>query len=307
MQAFVKKLRKVPFKNLFKLNNKELPKPSCDTRWNSWYDNASSLKTNKDFICSITKNDKDVALSNDTWTFIDNFVEGFEPVAKLTKALQSSQLTIGDFYLAWLRCKLLLGKKDNPLSKQLLANMETRELALTSNNAFLAAIFFDQRINYRNSPLFNEDQRQTALMHLKNVWKSIQRVSRGEPSNVSVDDPKEGTSGNHDDVLEEFFRSHDESQESSISPSLFDELEDLSRSPRLKLEKGQTILDYWYGQKQAKPELYCLAAIALATPATQESASPTFAQAGFICLSKSLNASRCGLIGSPPVGFSSMS
>lgn len=169
MQAFVKKLRKVSFKNLFKLNNKELPKPSCDTRWNSWYDNASSLKTNKDFICSITKNDKDVALSNDTWTFIDNFVEGFEPVAKLTKALQSSQLTIGDFYLAWLRCKLLLGKKDNPLSKQLLANMETRELASTSNNAFLAAIFFDQRINNRNSPLFNEDQRQTALVSILNV------------------------------------------------------------------------------------------------------------------------------------------
>lgn len=119
-------------------------------------------------------------------------------------------------------------------------------------------------------------------MHLKNVWKSIQRVSRGEPSNVSVDDPKEGTSGNHDDVLEEFFRLHDESRESSISPSLFDQLEDLSRSPRLKLEKGQTILDYWYGQKQAKPELYCLAAIALATPATQVSTERAFSTLAFI-------------------------
>lgn len=166
IQSFIKKLRKIPYKNLFKLNNKELPKLSCDTRWNSWYDNLSSLKSNKEFICSITKNDKDVALNEESWKFIDDFADGFEPMAKLTISLQSSQLTMGDFYLAWLRCKLLLGKKDHPLSEQLLANMESRESALTNNKAFLAALFFDQRINYRNSPLFTENQRQAALVGL---------------------------------------------------------------------------------------------------------------------------------------------
>lgn len=164
MQAFVKKLRKTPYKHMFKLNKMEAPKLSCDTRWNSWYDSAASIKASKEFICSITKNDKEVALTNEQWNFIDSFIDGFEPVAQLTNTLQSSQLTFGDFYLAWVRCKLQLGKKENVLSKQLLKNMEARETALTDNKAFLAAIYFDQRINYRSSPLITDDQRQAALV-----------------------------------------------------------------------------------------------------------------------------------------------
>lgn len=42
--------------------------------------------------------------------------------------------------------------------------MEARETALTDNKAFLAAIYFDQRINYRSSPLITDDQRQAALV-----------------------------------------------------------------------------------------------------------------------------------------------
>ena len=87
-------------------------------------------------------------------------------MSELTVALQSSQLTFGDFYLLWIRCKLLLEKKDNPLSKQLLMNMKNREPALIDNKAFLAAIFLDQRINYRNSPLISDEQRQCALVSM---------------------------------------------------------------------------------------------------------------------------------------------
>lgn len=118
--------------------------------------------------------------------------------------------------------------------------------------------------------------------YLKNIWRSIQRASQHRPSNVSTDDPLEGHSADYEDILEEYFRSHDASQDTSISTSLFDQLEDLSRSPRLKLEQGQSILDYWYGQKQAKPDLYSLAMVALAAPATQVSNERAFSTLAFI-------------------------
>ncbi|XP_065094750.1 uncharacterized protein LOC135715364 [Ochlerotatus camptorhynchus] len=280
-EAFVKKLRKMPYKNLFKLNNKEIPQLSCETRWNSWYYMVLSLKSQKEFICSITKNDKECAIPNETWNFIDNFVVGFEPMSQLTLALQSSQLTFGDFYLLWLRCKLLLEKTDTPLSRQLLTKMKNRESALTDNKAFLAAIYLDQRINYRDTPLISEEQRQCALEHLKQTWRSIQRVAHGGLTNVSMEDPIEGLSSN-DDILESFFRSHEVSHDSNISTCLFDELEDLSRLPRLKLERGQSILDFWYSQKQGKPDMYSLAAVVLSTPATQVSTERAFSTLAFI-------------------------
>lgn len=164
IKMFVKTLRKMPYKNAFKLSSKSKPKLSCDTRWNSEYDMAVSLRNEKEFIIGITKNDKDVALKEEIWKFIEDFVEGFQPVAQLTLSLQSSQITLGDFYLLWVRCKLMLKRNPNPIVSILQRKMVDREAALIKNKAFLSAIYVDQRINYRNSPLMTDEQRAEALV-----------------------------------------------------------------------------------------------------------------------------------------------
>lgn len=164
IKAFVKNLRKMPYKNLLKSDNINKPVLSCDTRWNSAYAMAKSLQDNKQYIANMTKNDKVCHLSESEWDFIEAFVHGFKPMAVLTNALQAEQLTLSDFYILWFRCKLALKKQNDTMSLKLLQNMEKREPSLLNNKAVLAAAYVDQRINYKQSPIFDDDQRAAALV-----------------------------------------------------------------------------------------------------------------------------------------------
>ncbi|KAL9701149.1 hypothetical protein quinque_004590 [Culex quinquefasciatus] len=168
IKAFVKNLRKMPYKNLLKSDNINKPVLSCDTRWNSAYAMAKSLQDNKQYIANMTKNDKVCHLSESEWDFIEAFVHGFKPMAVLTYALQAEQLTLSDFYILWFRCKLALKKQNDTMSLKLLQNMEKREPSLLNNKAVLAAAYVDQRINYKQSPIFDDDQRAAALEKLRN-------------------------------------------------------------------------------------------------------------------------------------------
>lgn len=164
LKTFVKGLRKMPYKQLLKSAKIRKPVLNCETRWNSTYEMARSLLENKVFICNMTKNDKICRLTEKEWEFVENFVRAFKPVATLTSSLQSAQLTLGDFYLLWMRCKLTLELQKDPTSLKLLEHTVKREPMLLENKALLAACFVDQRINYRESPIFKDPQRSIALV-----------------------------------------------------------------------------------------------------------------------------------------------
>lgn len=110
----------------------------------------------------------------------------------------------------------------------------------------------------------------------------MEQAAKGFQNQNAVDDPRGGPSGTADDILEQFLQAHEGSSNSVSGTELFDELEDLSRLPRLKLEKGRTILDYWMSQKATKPDLYSLATLALSIPATQVSVERSFSALALI-------------------------
>lgn len=72
---------------------------------------------------------------------------------------------MGDFYFVWLTCCLELEDVDSPLARNILQAMEKRKSKLFDNNAFLAAIYLDPRINYRGSELITQEQRATAKVN----------------------------------------------------------------------------------------------------------------------------------------------
>lgn len=68
-------------------------------------------------------------------------------------------------YLSWLYCKNLLRTLgDNTYALELLETMGSRESQLFESDVFQAALFMDQRINYRGSSLMTESNKQRAIV-----------------------------------------------------------------------------------------------------------------------------------------------
>lgn len=160
----VKTLRKGPYKRMFKVSQRKLPKLDCVTRWNSTFLMIERLLAEKEFICSLTEGDKEKVIDDGLWEFIAHFCAAYSPVAEATIKLQGSQITFGDFFLIWEKCTYELKNSNNNLSLIVAQKMDERRRKLMDKPLFLAAIYLDQRINFRNSPFISKDEREIAVV-----------------------------------------------------------------------------------------------------------------------------------------------
>lgn len=87
----------------------------------------------------------ELELSDDEWDDIIQLTDGLEPAKIATKLFQHEQLTFGDFYGAWLKCKFDTRKIGTTFARSLVSALEKREKSLLNNDAFVAAILLDPR------------------------------------------------------------------------------------------------------------------------------------------------------------------
>lgn len=164
IRSKVKILRKLPYKRKFEVSGKKKPKLDCVTRWNSTYTMVNSLLEVKAFICSLTEGSDEAIIDNDLWNFIERFTAIFLPISEVTIKLQSSHITFGDFFLIWEKCMFDLRKFEDDMAKTLISKMDNRRVKLMDSPLFLAAIYLDQRINFRNTPFMTKDQKEVAVV-----------------------------------------------------------------------------------------------------------------------------------------------
>lgn len=164
----VKTLRKLPYRKLFSISKRNKPKLDCPTRWNSTYMMVQSIFKEKDFIMALGDGE-DQIIDDDMWDFLKNFYQAFKPVAEATLQLQNPQITFGDFFLIWETCSFNVRRADNEISRVIAEKMDKRCVFLMTNKSFLAALFVDQRINFRNSPFFTDEQRLVAMLNTFHV------------------------------------------------------------------------------------------------------------------------------------------
>ena len=67
------------------------------------------------------------------------------PAKITTNIFQQEQLTAGDFYGAWMKCKAEVAALALTFGDRLVSCMEMRERALFDNDLFRSAIFLDPR------------------------------------------------------------------------------------------------------------------------------------------------------------------
>lgn len=124
------------------------------------------------------------SITPDIWSSLDKYLEILQLCRYLSKTLQKEQLTIGDFYISWMRCRHQVAQIDDPFARRLETCMTNRQAILFENDHFVTAIYLDPRVN---SSLTTE-QMTRAIIHLTVIYKRMVQLKQGqrqESENVS--------------------------------------------------------------------------------------------------------------------------
>ncbi|KAJ6639447.1 hypothetical protein Bhyg_12192, partial [Pseudolycoriella hygida] len=94
----------------------------------------------------------DIELTTDDFHYMQQFTEAFEPVYKLTLALQAEQLAMSDVIIHWYRCKgaLLKLSKGNEFTELLNDAFDRRTKLIMENPLLATAAYVDPRLNHKN-------------------------------------------------------------------------------------------------------------------------------------------------------------
>ncbi|XP_015122339.1 zinc finger BED domain-containing protein 4-like [Diachasma alloeum] len=293
-RATVKALRTPNMKKVLLRSKPNARKPVLDivTRWHSTADMLSSLLELKDFCRKNTKVHKSLELNDKDWQYIEDYLKSLMPAKIATKSLQADQLTPGSFYGIWIECKLETSLVGTNLGNELVKAMEKRENVLMDNDALLASVFLDCRF----MTLLSEEHRSRAITKLEQLWRKLEEqvktsnslqltspVSNNLESGRRAGESTAFSEGFKNDLLRKKL-SESRAKQSSTAPSTSSIrrlLEEFARCPE-DLDPAADILQYWESKRYAMPQLYQLATIAHAAPATQVSVERLFSGLRYI-------------------------
>lgn len=81
----------------------------------------------KDFAKDFLPHNETASWTESIWAKVEMLIESLQPAQEATKMLQAEQLTIGDFYGAWLTCSMKTATISSPLAQALVQSMMKRE------------------------------------------------------------------------------------------------------------------------------------------------------------------------------------
>jgi hypothetical protein len=282
-RSLVRRLRTPTIKNILKAANKKKPVLDNITRWHSTLDMLESLVLVRD-CCSTIPGDP-LYLSENTWTAITEMISSLTPSKILTKILQTEQLTLGDFYYHWMKCYLDTVKIMVPLAQNISMHMETRKAMLMENGTFVSALYLDPRFHV----VLSSEEIRTAVNHINTTWIQLLKVESQslrtepeEPGNLESREDEE-----HIDEMESLLATTERDRRQDRRAgyrqtycNISATLENFSKHPRINYKEN--ILNFWLKKQISDPQLYSLACIILATPATQVSVERLFSSLKFV-------------------------
>lgn len=263
----------------------------CLTRWHSPLDMLERIQYLKPFISNMSSNDSKLnklCLSSLDWVQLDTLCKALLPAKVCTKLLQSEQLTLTDFYGAWLTCKIKTQSLGTSFSNYLAQCLVKREKHIMNNKVLLSAIYMDPR--FKN--MLTQEQSTRAIDHLIKVWVHLKELKHKE---IEFDDSMkiQTIEVDNDSIeasveLEIFLQSKDEESFSSFNSSqgsVTTRIETALKSyyvEQKRLSRKLNILKFWKQMKTTYPELSELAKTIFSVPSTQVSVERLFSGLKFI-------------------------
>ncbi|XP_032830498.1 uncharacterized protein LOC116954144 [Petromyzon marinus] len=283
------------------LRERNLRAPAVDrpARWHSTYGMLEGLLDLEGFCEREAASVPDLVLSHGAWERLRDLLAALKPARAAAESFRSGQLTIGDFYGAWLKCHLDTASVGSEFSHPLACAMKRREKQLLGNDAVVAAVYMDPRYGV----LLTDGESERAQRHLRRAWAAMGprggRASFDTPDERSPEDPGAGAAGTYGecDELERLLQAKesDSHRKPGGRPGADDGADDVAAAlqaldgePRLK--KDANVLVHWEGWRYSKPELFRLSQVALAVPVAHASVERAVSALDFI-----LSPNRCDL------------
>ena len=99
----------------------------------------------KKFIEEMAFANKELTLSETQWDGLAELPKVLGPANITPQVLQKELLVLGDFFKAWIKCKLSIAEIKTTFSNSFLNMMQKREKNLFENNLFRAGLYLDPR------------------------------------------------------------------------------------------------------------------------------------------------------------------
>ncbi|XP_033225551.1 uncharacterized protein LOC117178291 [Belonocnema kinseyi] len=211
------------------------------------------------------------------------------PAKIATKRLQEENLLLTDFIVAWKQCMFEIQEVNTSLAKSLVKNMETRLQTPMESEVLLAAMLLDLRV----CTLLTIEQEEQAIQHLRKLWNKLQSqakrvaVESNEPAESTINENEQENTENSASqklatlIQQKYLEKHQGQEGHQYAGyDIAIALRSFSHQPPRSLQSS--VLTYWKEDRYKWPELFSLAMIVLATPATQVSVERLFSAMKFI-------------------------
>ena len=272
-----KKVRTPTIVQILRRKGFRVPMLDVETRWFSTADMLEGVLLLRDFVLDL-KYQLKVNVTARDFDNLEDLQKVLRPARELCTRLQAEQLVIGDFFGAWLECKLRVKSVGLPLATILYKNMEKREHDLFSSPAVASSLYLDPRY----FTLLTPDACELAENVLEKTWVRIVRERKrheqstsAESSSASIEDvvaatPSSPEFNEDSDPLESLLKISDEGRMATLQDEVQPILPLLRKFKSLpRIPRSSNLLDYWESQKHAMPEVYALAVVVHAAPSTQ--------------------------------------
>lgn len=237
------------------------------SRWKSTFAMVKRLHDNelRQVINEMGAISPELNVSQTEWNKMENFIQAFTPLMTFSARTDDPQLTIGDFYKEWLKCKMETKKLNTEYARHIAEHMKKAEEKMKKNKAFLAAVYLDPRIRV----ILTGDQTEMARQHLERVWMAKCNVSRLQTETKNPNDEETELGISLEDDLEIFLRSKDRNTVQTISSVSFLSSHFKSYEERQREKSSANVIQFWETFGQTRSELHQLAMIALACPVNE--------------------------------------
>lgn len=246
----------------------------------------------KELIAVVTQNDEELLLTANEWRQLKQIVHVLRHPYHVTQLLQRSNLTLSDFYAAWLELKFVLQEiHDSDSSNKLAANIlnamnADKDEHLIRNPLMQCSIFLDPRV--KNDLLRNSERNLLARLNLSKLYERFTQSKNntiqplGALCDLDSSDEKITSYSNLTRYMSilDCSNPHPESKTTKAKPDIAQLLDDFSKTKAIPM--SVSVLDYWEENKLSFPELYELAKIVFSVPLTETSVRHTFSAIKYV-------------------------
>jgi hypothetical protein len=230
-----------------------------ETRWDSLFDMISDFHKFRNQLMNVGLDNELLALSENAWQFIAEFIQVFTPVHFAMKDFQRADITMSEFYISWENMELEISLCQGQLKDDLLQALGRRKKKFFECDAFIAALLLDPRINWSNSSesFFNPELRERGILQIEKIHQVL--TNRGQFAHQQEQNREQQQSNFEalDQRLGGGRRGQGQTWQNNEQPTTIrQQINSFLAEMRLSSGVQLNPLKYWYSKRDEEPDIY---------------------------------------------------